>query len=89
MDTIDINTKNLIPIHNNLDEDEIEFSQKYTQKLSSRITNELSDKSTIILHTYSFQNFVVDVLRDYEDYLTDKHLVDEPIISMESDPDLS
>lgn len=81
MNEIDINTKNLIPIHKDLDEDEIEFAQKYSFKFAPRLSDDLSDITTIVLHTTTFRNFIIDVLRDYEDYLTDKYIVDNSFMS--------
>ena len=71
---INFNLDNVLQTHQNLTEEEKSFSDFYINKFDFQ-TDERVDVPLLILCPYSFENLLVDIIRDYNFYLSD--LVEE------------
>lgn len=71
---INFNLDNVLQIHQNLTEEEKSFSDFYINKFDFQ-TDERVNVPLLILCPDSFQNLLVDIIRDYNLYLSD--LVEE------------
>lgn len=71
---INFNLDNVLQIHQNLTEEEKSFSDFYINKFDFQ-TDERVDVPFLILCPYSFENLLVDIIRDYNFYLSE--LVEE------------
>ena len=67
---INFNLDNVLQIHQDLTEEEKSFSDFYFNKFDFQ-TDERVDVPFLILCPYSFENLLVDIIRDYNLYLSD------------------
>ena len=65
-----LNPKNFIPLHSNINDLEKDFSDQYVEKFGL-INLDDTDLTYVVLFPVTFQNLVVDIIREYNTYHKD------------------
>lgn len=70
-----VDPKNFIPVYDTITEIEREFTKKYIENFELS-THELIETPYIVISPATLQNFVIDIVREYEYFYLDQMVKD-------------